>query len=216
MDVNTLVATRRSLHAVAEAVLAGPQYRQHGTIRLRVTPGGFGQVAGSLWVDGRHLVADGVRAPLVGTIADLAAAAGVEPGEPEGLYHDHAELGLTDELTVDPGAADLLLSWFAQGDRALRAFAPEVVPVLWPEHFDLGIQRDEVNFGVSPGDAAHPRPYAYIGPWTRRTGPFWNAPFGALRYAEELPDAHALAAFFTEGRMAAAPSQAGTAFRPRP
>ena len=44
MDENALVATRRSLHAVAESVLAGPQYRAHGTIRLTVTPGGFGQV----------------------------------------------------------------------------------------------------------------------------------------------------------------------------
>ena len=40
--------TRRSLHGVAELLLAGPQHRAHGTIRLRVTPGGFGGVAGSL------------------------------------------------------------------------------------------------------------------------------------------------------------------------
>ena len=42
MDEDRVVATRRSLHAVAERVLAGPQYRAAGTIRLRVTPGGFG------------------------------------------------------------------------------------------------------------------------------------------------------------------------------
>jgi hypothetical protein len=34
--------------------------------------------------------------------------------------------------------------------RALRSFAPGLEPVLWPEHFDLGIKLDEVNFGVSP------------------------------------------------------------------
>ena len=203
MDENVLVATRRSLHVVAEALLAGPQYREQGTIRLKVTPGGFGQVNGSLRVEGHYLVTDGVRAPLAGRIADLAATAGVEPGAPEGLYHDHAELGLTDELTVDPEAADLLHDWFAQGDRALRAFAAEQVPVLWPEHFDLGIQLDEVNYGQSPGDAVYPRPYAYVGPWTPREGPFWNAPFGALRYHDELTDAEALAAFFDEGRKAA-------------
>jgi hypothetical protein len=204
MDDNALISTRRSLHAVAEALLAGPQYRRYGTIRLRVTPDGFGQVAGPLRVEGRHLVSDDVRAPLAGTVADLAAAVGVEAGAPEGLYHDHADLGLTEELTVDTAAADLLLGWLAQGDRALRTFAPGVVPVLWPEHFDLGIQRDEVNFGVSLGDAAHPRPYAYVGPWTPLEGPFWNTPFGALRYADELADADAVAAFFGEGREAAA------------
>jgi hypothetical protein len=39
--MTTLVLTRQSLHGVAELVLAGPQYRQSGTIRLRAVPGGF-------------------------------------------------------------------------------------------------------------------------------------------------------------------------------
>ena len=30
MDEHAVVATRRSLHAVAERLLAGPQYREHG------------------------------------------------------------------------------------------------------------------------------------------------------------------------------------------
>ena len=37
--------------------------------------------------------------------------------------------------------------------------------VLWPEHFDVGIDANEVNYGVSPGDASCPEPYAYVGPW---------------------------------------------------
>lgn len=28
------------------------------------------------------------------------------------------------------------------------------------------------------GDAGHPAPYADVGPWTPRTGGFWNASFG--------------------------------------
>ena len=36
------------------------------------------------------------------------------------------------------------------------------------------------GLGVSAGDDYYPTPYAYVGPWTQRTGPFWNAPFGAL------------------------------------
>ncbi len=66
---------------------------------------------------------------------------------------------------MDPAAAAELADWLARGDQALRALAPDVEPVLWPEHFDLGIQLDEVNYGISPGDAGHPRPYAYVGPW---------------------------------------------------
>ena len=202
MDEHAVTATRRSLHAVAEHVLAGPQYRSAATIRLHVTAGGFGQVRGPLRVEGTELVGDGVRVPVRGTVTDLAAAAGVEPGAPD-IYHDHADLGPADELAVDPAAAALLLDWFARGDAAMRAFAPDADPVLWPEHFDLGIAAGEVNYGVSPGDAGHPLPYAYVGPWTPREGPFWNAPFGAVRPADRLPDVAALAAFFAEGRAAA-------------
>jgi len=48
--------TRRSLHGVAELLIAGPQHRAHGTIRLRATPGGFGAVATALRVAGSDLV----------------------------------------------------------------------------------------------------------------------------------------------------------------
>jgi len=203
MDEQVVAATRRSLHAVAESVLAGPQYRTDGTIRLQVTAGGFGQVKGPLRVEATELVGAGVRVPLRGTVADLAAAVGVEPGPPADLYSDHADLDPGADLAVDPSAAALLLDWFARGDAGMRRFAPEAVPVLWPEHFDLGIAVDEVNYGVSPGDAGRSAPYAYVGPWTPRTGPFWNAPFGAVRSADDLPDADAVAAFFAEGRAAA-------------
>jgi len=203
MDEHALTTTRRSLHAVAERLLAGPQYREHGEIRLAVTPGGFGQFAGPLRVEGTEIVDGGRRAPLRGTIGDIAAALGVTAGEPADLYSEHAEFGADDALAIDPVAAELLLDWFARGDRALRRFAPAEAPILWPEHFDLGITVDEINYGVSPGDAGHPLPYAYVGPWTPRSGEFWNAPFGAVRTAEQLPDADAVAAFFAAGRAAA-------------
>jgi hypothetical protein len=92
----------------------------------------------------------------------------------------------------------------ARGHQALRAFAPTSEPVLWPEHFDVAITVDEVNYGVSPGDGYLERPYAYVGPHQPRTGDFWNAPFGAARPLEELPDASALVAFFGRGRQEAA------------
>ena len=204
MDEHAVVATRRSLHAVAERLLAGPQYREHGEIRLQVTPGGFGQFAGPLRVEGAEIVGADTRVPLRGRIGDLAAALGVEAGEPADLYAEHAEFGADDELAVDAAAAALLLDWFARGDQAMRRFAPSEEPILWPEHFDLGIALDEVNYGVSPGDNGHPLPYAYVGPWTPREGEFWNAPFGAARPLAEVPD---VGAFFAEGRALVAASQ---------
>lgn len=203
MDEDVLAETRRSLHAVAEQLLAGPQHRAKGTIRLRITPGGFGQVAGPWRVEGGELVGPDRRVPLTGTVADLAAAAGVEAGPPT-IYADHADWAADAPLAVDPAAAAELADWFARGDAGLRAFAPDDEPVLWPEHFDLGIAVDKVNYGISPGDAGHVAPYAYVGPWTKREGPFWNAGFGSLRPASELPDAEAVAAYFRAGRAAAA------------
>ncbi|GAA2557936.1 hypothetical protein [Pseudonocardia hydrocarbonoxydans] len=196
-------ATRRSLHGIAELLIAGPQYRAHGTIRLRVTPGGFGGVAVPQRVEGTDLVWDGGRAPLTGTYRALAATAGItDPGAP-GSYTDTSGVDPDEEIVVDAAAVAELTDWFARGDAGLRAFAPDHEPVLWPEHFDLAITVDEVNYGVSPGDGGHPDPYAYVGPWTPREGPFWNAAFGALRPATALPDADAVARFFAQGRAEA-------------
>jgi len=202
MDEDVLSATRRSLHAVAEQLLAGPQHRTKGTIRLRITPGGFGQLAGPWRVEGTELVGPDLRVPLTGSIAEFAEAAGVEAGPPT-IYSDHADLAADAPLAVDAAAAAEIADWYARGDAGLRAFAPDEEPVLWPEHFDLGIALDEVNYGISPGDSGHATPYAYVGPWTPREGPFWNVSFGSLRPATELPDADAVAAYFTEGRGAA-------------
>jgi hypothetical protein len=59
---------------------------------------------------------------------------------------------------------------------------------------------DKVNYGVSPGDDDIPEPYAYVGPWTPRTGDFWNATFGATRLTTELSETAALTSFFKTGR----------------
>jgi hypothetical protein len=205
LDEQTWVDTRRSLHGVAELLIAGPQYREHGTIRLRVTSGGFGGPASPIRVDGSELVWPGGVTRLAGTCADLAATVGVRAEAP-GIYADDSGLTPDAPLSVDPVAAVVLADWLGRGDAALRAFAPDAEPVLWPEHFDLAITVDEVNYGVSPGDAGHPRPYAYVGPWSPPSpepGGFWNAPFGALRPAEALTSVESVLDFFTEGRDAA-------------
>jgi hypothetical protein len=202
VSATTPRATRRAWHGVAELVLAGPQHRRTGTIRLRQRPGGFGTTtAPDLRVDLDRLVAGDESYPLNGaTCASLAAAVGVDVGPPRDLYKDGSGVRPDEPLVVDAGAAALLAACFAMGEEALRHLLPEATPVLWPEHFDLGVSADEVNYGVSPGDAYLDEPYAYVGPWTPRTGPFWNAPFGAARPLRELPTAAAVAAFFGEGR----------------
>jgi hypothetical protein len=72
--------------------------------------------------------------------------------------------------------------------------------VLWPEHFDLGITADEINYGVSLGDSWLGEPYAYVAPWQPRSGKFWTtAPFGAAVPLRERGDVDSVAAFFAEG-----------------
>jgi len=205
MDQQTLGRTRRALHGVAELVLAGPQYTESREIRLRVTPGGFGTVTTpDLRVVGPELVSTTGRVPLAGTFRGLAEAVGVEARALRDVYADGPGVGVDDLVSVDPGAATLILAAFAAGDAAMRDFAPGEQPVLWPEHFDLGISLQEVNYGVSPGDDHVPEPYVYVGPWAPRAGGFWNRPFGATRPLGETPDAGAVEAFFREGARRAA------------
>lgn len=197
-----LTQTRTSLHAVAELLLAGPQYDACGDIRLRVVPGGIGTVAlPDLRVVGSELVAPSGRVPLTGTYAAVAASLGVSPRRLGDVYSDTVDVDLEDDIAVEASHVAELLQAFARADAALRAFAPSEEPVLWPEHFDIGISLREVNYGVSPGDALIPEPYAYVGPWTARRDDFWNQSFGAARTLTELDD---LPGFFAEGARRAA------------
>lgn len=198
-------ATRRALHGIAELVLAGPQFRASGTIRLRVVPGGFATVREpTLRVTNGALVSAAGSVPMHGrSCAELAAAAGVDVGPPAGLYHDGSGLAAEEVLAIDPAHAALIVAGFGIGDAALRRFAPDPPAVLWPEHFDLSTSLDEVNYGVSAGDSYLDEPYAYVGPWTPRPDPYFNAPFGAARPLRDLGDVAAVAAFFAEGRRIA-------------
>ena len=137
IDERSLAVTRRSLHGVAELILAGSQHRNGGGIRLRIVPGGFGTVnAPDLRVETDRLVTPTGSIRLIGTYTEVAAAG--------------------------------------------------------------------ISYGVSPGDDDIPEPYAYVGPWTPRTGDFWNATFGASRLMTELPETAALTNFFKTGRSLAA------------
>jgi hypothetical protein len=213
-----VVTARQGLHTVAEHLLAGPQWRTSGTIRLAVTPGGFATTRspapgiGALEVrgDGLFREPDGLVAPLAGPIPELAKVIGVDPGPPVGVYPEVATQASDEPLELPRFGVDVVLSALSAGDRALRALVAAAVenqptePVLWPEHFDLGLSLDEVNYGISPGDDGHPRPYVYVGPWQARRGAFWNESFGASRALDELDDVAAITAFLLEGRARAA------------
>ena len=201
---DTYVATRRQLHQVAESLIAGPQHRSAGTIRLAVRPDGFTAVAIALAVHGTDLVFGTGSVPLAGPAAEIAAAAGIELGAPDGVYRIVDPLTPDTELELDPASAQRLSRAHYAGGHALKQVLPQTHPVLWPEHFDVAVTQDEVNYGVSAGDRTHPTPYAYVAPWQKRSGPFWNAAFGALHPLDADPDVDALttdiAEFFERGR----------------
>ena len=56
-----------------------------------------------------------------------------------------------------------------------------------------------MNLGASPGDAEHPEPYLYVGPWAPHEGAFWNEPFGASLGRARVESVEAAVAFFRQG-----------------
>jgi hypothetical protein len=204
MGQEVLATTRRSLHAVAELVLAGPQYRAIGKLRLQVIPGGFATIAApELQVVGTQVTdAGGVAAAINGqTARAIGAELGVTAGRPEGAYDGGSDVGPDQMLTIQAGQAAVVMGALSLGHDALIAFAPAQTPILWPEHFDVAIRADDTNYGVSPGDGFSEEPYAYVGVSAPPAGDaFWNAPFGAALPLRQLPDVAAVAAFFAEGR----------------
>lgn len=212
-----LAPTRESWHRVAEHVLSAALKRATGRIALRPGTGGVrtpplddeGRVLAIVGTDVALLVGGEVsrRAPLT-TVREAAEAVGVEAGFPWTTYPPGTPFRPDEPLTVDPDAARTLAQWFALGDRALTLLAAEVgaagdaVPQVYPEHFDLAISVDRVNYGASPGDAAIAEPYLYVGPYD---GPpvrdaFWNAPFGAFVTRDEVATVEEALVFFRSGR----------------
>ena len=203
---------RETLRSIAVHVVARAQQQSTGHVALMALPGGFGTpqfgtdrrrirvVGGSLFVES---VVDGRAATQVEMIAgsslrSLCVAAGADVGADLSVGDDTPPVGDPDEmLLVDSNAVAVLDDWYQVGHRGIDtavASLPDAragVARLWPEHFDLGtdVAVDPVgkpdartNLGCSPGDAVHPEPYLYVGPWgEERPGPtdFWNASFGA-------------------------------------
>jgi hypothetical protein len=201
-DDEALTSTRHALHAVAELVLAGSQYAACARITLKVTPGGFStRFEPSLAIDGTALVGEFGRIDLDGlTVREVCARAGLELIDLSEVYADGAAYGPDDELRLDPWAVEALAHAWTDGHHALLQVAADSDPILWPEHFDVGVTVGEVNLGVSPGDSFLGVPYAYVGPWSPPPmDEFFNAPFGAARALAELGGPAAIAGFFAEG-----------------
>jgi hypothetical protein len=207
----TLVSTRRSLHALAAEVISPLRVQATGNeIALQVRPEGFGtpDLPGGGWIGtrGSQLVrvepGGGEMAVAITSLRAAARFAGLE---------EAAAAALSDEtLEIHAGATLRLADAWATGDEALRAFSADSPIHLWPEHFDIALELGEgaarATYGVSPGDADHAEPYAYVSPWTapEKTGyqTFWNATgfTGAERIVTDADDDAELLAFFRAAR----------------
>jgi len=207
-------ATRGALHHVAVHVLARRRQDLTGRFGLRATSGGIGTPACGpehevVRTSGTRLLRErtGDRASTVSldldgaTLAAVADLVEVDLHRPLDVGHDTPPLPPVDEpLRVDAASAEVLAAWYAFAWTVLDGVVAELGPAaepsvlqLWPEHFDVGcdiaVPAGRANLGASPGDAFHPAPYLYVGPWgTERPGPeeLWNAPFGAVLGYEEL------------------------------
>ncbi len=215
MENMTLVNTRKSLHVLAEHLLAGDLWRQTGRIGLRPIDGGFGQP--ELLIDGerRRLRIDGDRIVVLrgdveqserlSTLASAATFAEVALGAPEGVYTPETALDANVRLDIDAGSVRQLADWFALVAASLEEFrrrhtddAPTLVQ-LWPEHFDVACSMSEVNFGGSPGDADHELPYLYVAPWSVVPDGLWNEPWGVSLPWTAVSDVGSAVAFFEAG-----------------
>jgi len=203
VNQDPLTFTRLALHAVAELVLAAPQHAATGELALQVVPGGFATTAGphvelvhgALRRD-RHVVPVDGRTP-----RELLTELELPEASLAGVYADLTGADPDLPLRVGTAAANHLVSAWSAGDAALRRLDPGQVPVLWPEHFDVAIALDEVNYGVSPGGFGIAVPNAYVGPWAPPPiDGFWTEPYGAVRILSEAVTADTVLEFFEEGR----------------
>ena len=179
-------------------------------------PGGFGTplFRGSDGLDRQVLVqgtklvvreGDAERTAPIDTIAAAASFVAIDPGADQDVYRPVTPLEPDAPLQLDPDAVREIVDWFALANEALQQLRSTIDAEsseiqLWPEHFDVAITVDRVNYGGSPGDAEHPEPYLYVGPFEPKRGAFWNEPFGASRSRDQTPDVAAAVGFLLEGR----------------
>ena len=207
-----LVATRRSLHIVAEHVLAADRYRHAGRLGLRPVPGGFGTPPYDVHGETRRLEVTGqglvvhrgghVEVHPVRSLAQLGADTGLEIGAVPDVYELSTPCDLDAPLPWSADAVDHLAAFLSAAEDGLRTFAERhadeqpTEAQLWPEHFDLAISMDEVTYGGCLGDGHIPLPYLYVAPWSPRSGAYWTQPWGA---GEEWRPGRDVAGYFESG-----------------
>jgi hypothetical protein len=207
---------------LGEHVLSAARHAVTGRIGLSVVDGGietppFGDAQRQVGVIGGRLTvseSSGRRDVEITTLRAAAEFAGVSAGAPRDVYAPSTTCDLDTPLLIDMAAFGLISGWYSLVDAALRDFLASatadgsVAITLWPEHFDVAIRLDDVNYGGLAGDELSTTPYAYVGPNARllptpRAG-FWSAPFGAVCARDEVASVADLVAFFEAGRAAAA------------
>jgi hypothetical protein len=181
MNAMSFVQTREKLHRLAEQVVSPARVHATGNeIALMPAPGGWGTPpfpdGGWMRVEGTELVqldSDGTQT--------------------------------RSNIDVDPADAARLADFFAFIQdvlEALRAEAAEPSEIhLWPEHFDVAFEDQEVTYGGSPGDENHDEPYLYVAPWNAPSGDGWNAQ-GFAGAESPWGDRAAALAFFRDRRDA--------------
>jgi hypothetical protein len=183
--------TRLALHRLAVYVLSPARQRASaGKMALRYTRGGFGtpffgadeqaRVAGTRLI--RQRGAHAWQVPLT-TLAD--AAAFVLDGPPDTAWaagFDVPEPGApAAPLDVDPAAAAWFGDWYGFAWSVLEELRADAGSAaasrvqLWPEHFDAAFEclsdSRRAGYGLSPGDATHMEPYAYVSLWAPQAVP---------------------------------------------
>lgn len=186
---------RDGYHRLAYALVAEARRRANTKFGLRFTRGGFGTPFfgddEQVRVEHGHLVhqrGDSVEVAEITTLRAASDFLGVAPAT-HAAEHDSPTLGDLDApLHTDPATGEFLAAWFGMAWAALEEvrLTDGAVQVertqLWPGHFDPAIAMGDADagrratYGASPGDADHPEPYLYIGPWSAVDGadPFWN------------------------------------------
>jgi hypothetical protein len=228
MSTDPVVAeTDLSLRILSEHILAAARHAATGRIGLKVVPGGiatppFGP--DDRWagvINGVLAVGDagGRRETAVSTLRAAGDFVGVRPGAPADVYIPSTPCDLDAPLTIDAVSFGLISSWYELVNDSLRRFSAQasadgplestpVEPTLWPEHFDVAIRLDEINYGGLAGDSYLPAPYAYVGPPADRLpaspSGFWSAPFGATVTRDVAGTVEDLVEFFRRGQAQAA------------
>ena len=126
------------------------------------------------------------RIPISGrTARELADAVGVDAGAPHDALRrrQRASARTTSSSWTDAAAGAAHRRATRVGDAALRLLAPDVEPVLWPEHFDVahpGRRRELRRLARRRASSPSRTPTSASTP-VPADDPFWNAPFGAAR-----------------------------------